>query len=78
MANRAALTLARLDVYERRLAQLRTRPMSALSRGERAELQRIEAARDLTWRRLPARIAKLRATLAKLEAYAAAIGMGPV
>lgn len=78
MANRAALTLARLAAHERRLAQLRTRPMSALTRRERAELLRIEATRDQTWKRLPARIAALRTTLAQLEAYAAAIGIGPV
>jgi len=77
MANRAAVTLARLNAHERRLAQLRRKHASSMSRSELAEYRRLEAARDALWRRLPARIANLRHTLAQLEAYAAEIGVGP-
>ena len=71
------MTLARLHAHDRRLAQLRGRPMSKMTHREIAEIHRIEAARDTLWRLLPTRIANLRHTLAQLEAYAAEIGVGP-
>lgn len=77
MAKRATVTLARARAHDRRLAQLRRRPMSAMTPGEIAEYHRIEAARDRLWRHLPTRISHLRHTLAQLEAYAAEIGIGP-
>ncbi|WP_242095435.1 hypothetical protein [Sphingomonas sp. CROZ-RG-20F-R02-07] len=60
---------------EARLAQLNRR--QTLSAAEQVEHDRLSAWRDGLWKRLPARIERLRADLADWEGYANEIGLGP-
>ena len=63
------------DRRDARLDQLGRR--ANLTDAEREEYDKLQAWRDNIWRRLPERIARIRADLAELENYANEIGLGP-
>ena len=67
------MSATRLLDHDRRIAVLRA--VKQPTERQRAELLRLEIARDSLWRALPRRIDRLRHTLRTLETYAAKTGV---
>ncbi len=70
----AYVTLHGFSARDRRIAELESR-LSRLTDGEMAELDRLTAARDNAWKRLPHRIDAARRQLERLTDYARRAGV---